>query len=42
MVSPNTAFVFGRNAAFSSSAEQSGSTNVQESPMRFIVTANRL
>ena len=42
MVSPNTAFVFGRNAAFSSSAEQSGSTKVHSTPMRFIVTENRL
>ena len=42
MVSPNTAFVFGRNAASSSSSVQSGETNVHSRPMRFMVTASRL
>ena len=42
IVSPNTALVFGLNAASSSSYEQSGSTNVKSIPIRFIVTANRL
>ena len=42
MVSPNTALVFGRNAASSSPSEQSGETNVHSSPMRRIVCANRL
>ena len=42
MASPNTAFVFGRNAASSSSSVQSGETNVHSRPMRFMVTASRL
>ena len=42
MVSPNTAFVFGWNAASSSSSAQSGATNVHSSPMRFMVFASRL
>ena len=42
MVSPNTALVFGRNAASSSSSVQSGETNVNSTPIRFIVTAKRL
>ena len=42
MVSPNTALVFGRNAAASSSSVQSGETKVNSRPMRFMVTANRL
>ena len=42
MVSPNTALVLGRKAAFSSSSEHSGSTKVNSMPMRFMVTANRL
>ena len=41
-VSPYMAFVLGRKAASSSSAEQSGSTNVTSTPMRFMVTAKRL
>ena len=42
IVSPKTSFVFGRKAASSSSGVLSGSTNVTSTPMRFIVTANRL
>ena len=42
IVSPNTAFVFGRNAAASSSSVQSGATNVHSRPMRRIVWASRL
>ena len=41
-VSPNTALVLGRKAAFNSSSVQSGSTKVNSTPMRFMVTANRL
>ena len=37
-----SAFVFGLNAASSSSLEQSGSTNVNSIPILFIVTANKL
>ena len=42
MVSPNTALVLGWKATSSSSSEQSGSTNVKEIPIFFIVTAKRL
>ena len=42
IVSPNTALVFGRKAASSSSAVQSGETNVKSMPIFFIVTAKRL
>ena len=42
MVSPKTALVLGRKAAFSSSSEQLGSTKVKSMPMRFMVTAKRL
>ena len=42
MVSPKTAFVFGRNAASSSSSEQSGDTKVKSMPIFFMVTAKRL
>ena len=41
-VSPNTAFVLGRNAASSSSFVQSGATNVHSRPMRRMVLASRL
>lgn len=40
--SPNTAFVFGWNAASSSSSEQSGLTKVQVTPILRIVTLMRL
>ena len=40
--SPNTAFVFGWNAASSSSGEQSGFTKVQVMPILRIVTLMRL
>lgn len=42
MVSPNTALVFGLNAASSSSSEQSGSTNVNSTPILFMVTAKKV
>ena len=42
MLSPKTAFVLGRNAASSSSSEQSGETNVNSTPIFFMVTAKRL
>lgn len=40
--SPKTAFVFGWNAASSSSSEQSGETNVHVMPILRIVTLMRL
>ena len=42
MDSPNTALVFGRNAASSSSGVQSGLTNVHSMPILRIVTLMRL
>ena len=42
MVSPNTAFVLGRNAAFSSSSVQSGATKVASTPIFRMVTSMRL
>ena len=42
IVSPNTSFVFGLNLVASSSAEISGSTNVDSIPIFFIVLAIRL
>ena len=42
MVSPKTALVLGRKAAFSSSSEQLGSTKVNSMPIRFMVTEKRL
>ena len=42
MVSPKTAFVFSRKAAFSSSSVQSGETKVVSMPIRAMVTLIRL
>ena len=42
IVSPNISFVFGLNAAFSSSSVASGDTNVAVIPIFAIVTAMRL
>ena len=42
MVSPKSAVVFGRNAAFSSSSVAVGLTKVKSMPIFFMVTEKRL